>query len=232
VERAVTAAIVEDHPVVIEGVTSWISSDPLRRVRLTHVTADLAGLESAVGPAADVIILDLELGGQVVTRQVPGLAAAGRRIVAFSGHCDPAIVMAVLNGGAHAYVTKDEGRDHLVEAVLAAAADRPYVTRSQARAILADTRADRPALSAQERQALLLWFQGMSKASVGQRMSITENTVRQYINRARMKYAAAGRPAPSKDALLARAIEDQIITPGEVTVYASRARQPDRSGPG
>ena len=75
----------------------------------------------------------------------------------------------------------------------------------------------------QERQALLLWFQGMSKASVGRRMSITENTVRQYIDRARMKYAALGRPALSKDALLARAIEDGIITPREVATYTSRA---------
>ena len=226
-EQAVTVTIVEDHPVVIEGVTSWISSDPRGRVRLAHVARDLAELARAPGPAADVIVLDLELGGRLVTGEIPGLARAGQRIVAFSGHSDPSIVMAVLDAGAYAYVAKDEGRDHLVEAVLAAAGDRPYVTRSQAKAILADTQPLRPALSAQERQALLLWFQGMSKDSVARRMSISENTVRQYINRARMKYAAAGRPAPSKDALLARAIEDQIITPGEVTIYASRARQPD-----
>jgi len=90
--------------------------------------------------------------------------------------------METLDNGAHAYVSKEEGREHLVEAVLAAGADRPYVTRSQARAMLADQRPARPALSEQERQALLLWFQGMSKASVGRRMSISENTVRQYIS--------------------------------------------------
>jgi len=108
--------------------------------------------------------------------------------------------------------------------VLAAAADRPYVTRSQARAMLADQRPARPELSQQERQALLLWFQGMSKASVGRRMSISENTVRQYISRARAKYAATGRTAPSKDALLARAIEDGVIKPGEIMPYQSFAR--------
>jgi DNA-binding NarL/FixJ family response regulator len=128
---------------------------------------------------------------------------------------------------------KEEGRDHLVEAVLAAAADRPYVTRSQARAMLADQRPARPALSEQERQALLLWFQGMSKASVGRRMSISENTVRQYISRARAKYAATGRTAPSKDALLARAIEDGVIKPGEIVPYKSFARATaDRPRPG
>jgi two-component system, NarL family, nitrate/nitrite response regulator NarL len=98
------------------------------------------------------------------------------------------------------------------------------VTRSQARAMLADEGPARPALSQQERQALLLWFQGMSKASVGRRMSISENTVRQYINRARAKYAATGRTAPSKDALLARAIEDGVIKPSEIMPYKSLAR--------
>jgi len=162
--------------------------------------------------------------------------AAGYRVVAFSGHSDPSIVMETLDNGAHAYVSKEEGRDHLVEAVLAAAADRPYVTRSQARAILADQRPARPALSQQERQALLLWFQGMSKASVGMRMSISENTVRQYISRARAKYAATGRTAPSKDALLARAIEDGVIRPDEIVPYQSFARaaadHPNLGAPG
>jgi DNA-binding NarL/FixJ family response regulator len=225
-ELPVTVAIVEDHPVVTEGVASWVRSDPGQRVRLVATAADLAGLRAA--PSADVVILDLELSGQLVTAQIPGLVAAGHRVVAFSGHSEPVIVMETLDSGAHAYVSKEEGRDHLVEAVLAAAADRPYVTRSQARAILADQRPARPALSAQEQQALLLWFQGMSKASVGRRMSISENTVRQYINRARAKYAATGRSAPSKDALLARAIEDGVIKPDEIVPYQSFARTADR----
>jgi len=230
-EQPVTVAIIEDHPVVTEGVASWIRSDPGQRVRLVQTSRDLTGLRTGPGPAANVVILDLELSGELVTTQIPGLVAAGYRVVAFSGHSDPAIVMETLDNGAHAYVSKEEGRDHLVEAVLAAAADRPYVTRSQARAMLADQHPARPALSEQE--ALLLWFQGMSKASVGRRMSISENTVRQYISRARAKYAATGRTAPSKDALLARAIEDGVIKPGEILPYESFARgAADRPSPG
>ena len=232
-EQPVTAAIVEDHPVVTEGVTSWIRSDPGQRVQLAQTARDLTGFQAGPPPSVDVVILDLELSGELVTPQIPGLVAAGYRVVAFSGHTDSAIVMETLDDGAHAYVSKEEGREHLVEAVLAAAADRPYVTRSQARAMLADERPARPALSEQELQALLLWFQGMSKASVGRRMSVSENTVRQYISRARAKYAATGRTAPSKDALLVRAIEDGVIKPGEIMQYQSFARAaPDHPGLG
>lgn len=230
-EQQVTVAIIEDHPVVTEGVASWIRSDPGQRARLVLTARDLTGLAVGPQPPADVVILDLELSGELVTSHIPALVAAGCRVVAFSGHTDPAIVMETLDNGAYAYVSKDEGREHLVEAVLAAAADRPYVTRSQARAFLADERPARPELSQQERQALLLWFQGMSKASVGRRMSISENTVRQYISRARAKYAATGRTAPSKDALLARAIEDGVITAAEIMPYQSFARAAaDRPG--
>ena len=226
-DQPVTVTIVEDHPVVAEGVASWIRSDAGQRVRLAHTAPDLTWLRAVPRPAADVVILDLELSGELVTAEIPSLVAAGYRVVAFSGHTEPAIVMEALENGAHAYVSKDEGRDHLVAAVLTAAADRPYVTRSQARAMLADQRPARPALSEQERHALLLWFQGMSKASVGRRMSISENTVRQYISRARAKYAATGRTAPSKDALLARAIEDGVIKPDEILPYKSFAHTAD-----
>jgi two-component system, NarL family, nitrate/nitrite response regulator NarL len=153
-EQLVTVVIVEDHPVVTEGVASWIRSDPGQRLRLVQTARDLTGLRAVAGAQADVVILDLELSGELVTTEIPELVAYGYRVVAFSGHSEPAIVMETLDNGAHAYVSKDEGRDHLVEAVLAAAADRPYVTRSQARAMLADQRPARPTLSEQEQQAL------------------------------------------------------------------------------
>src|SRR6185437_3059783 len=76
-EQPVTAAIIEDHPVVTEGVASWIRSDPGQRVRLVQTARDLAGLRTAPGPPAEVVILDLELSGELGTRQIPGLVSAG-----------------------------------------------------------------------------------------------------------------------------------------------------------
>jgi DNA-binding NarL/FixJ family response regulator len=223
-EQQVTAAIIEDHPVVTEGVASWIRSDPGQRVRLVLTARDLTGLRAVPPPSADVIILDLELSGELVTAQIPELVAAGYRVVAFSGHSDPAIVMETLDNGAHAYVSKEEGSDHLVEAVLAAAADRPYVTRSQARAMLADQRPARPTLSEQERQALLLWFQGMSKASVGRRMSISENTVSHRADRAEQGRAARPRDRGRRD----QARRDHAVH----VIRPHRGRAPQRGCPG
>lgn len=85
-------------------------------------------------------------------------------------------------------------------------------------------------LSDKEREALLLWFQSMSKASVARRMQISEHTVKQYVDRARIKYTRAGRPAATKAALLARAIEDGLVRPEEIGIYRSTAAH-DRPTP-
>ena len=125
--------------------------------------------------------------------------------------------------GAYAFLAKQEARDHCVATILAAASDRPYVGAPLAAGTMAaDERPDRPALSDRERTALLLWFQSMSKAAVATRMGIAETTVRQYMQRARIKYANAGRPAATRTQLLARAIQDGLIRADKV----SRVRLP------
>lgn len=179
---------------------------------------------------ADVIMLDLRLRGQLVIGKVAELSAAGRRVVVYSEHTEPETMLAVLDAGAVAFLAKHEGREHCVETVLAAASDRGYVPPTLAGALVSDRRSGRPVLSDQEREALLLWFQSMSKASVARRMRISEHTVKQYIDRARIKYARAGRAAATKAALLARAIEDGLVRAEEIGNYRSHAA-PERPTP-
>jgi two-component system, NarL family, nitrate/nitrite response regulator NarL len=222
VASPITVAVVEDQPVTIEGIQSWIDRDPGRRVRIVASGGVIDEVLAGPGGDADVILLDLNLNGQMMTDRVSELTGAGRRVVVFSEHADPEIVLAVIDAGAE-FVTKYEGRVHCVETIVAVATARPYVTPMAAGAILVDSRPQRPRLSEREQTALLLWFQSMSKASVASRMGIAETTVKQYIDRVRVKYAKLGRPAATKEALLARAIEDGLIRADEVGEYASRA---------
>ncbi|WP_225878166.1 response regulator [Spongiactinospora rosea] len=223
--RPVTLAVVEDHPVTIDGIRLWLARDPARRVELVAGGATVESVLTGPGASADVLLLDLELDGVMITDRVAGLCADGRRVIVFSGHREPETVLAVLDAGAAAFIAKHESADHCVETIVAVARDRPYVTPSMAHALIADDRPQRPRFSEREHRALLLWFQSMSKASVARRMGISEATVRQYIDRARVKYAKIGRPAPTKAALLARAIQDGLIRPDEVGEYRSYAAE-------
>ncbi|RBQ20548.1 DNA-binding response regulator [Spongiactinospora rosea] len=220
-----TLAVVEDHPVTIDGIRLWLARDPARRVELVAGGATVESVLTGPGASADVLLLDLELDGVMITDRVAGLCADGRRVIVFSGHREPETVLAVLDAGAAAFIAKHESADHCVETIVAVARDRPYVTPSMAHALIADDRPQRPRFSEREHRALLLWFQSMSKASVARRMGISEATVRQYIDRARVKYAKIGRPAPTKAALLARAIQDGLIRPDEVGEYRSYAAE-------
>ncbi|KKK05532.1 response regulator transcription factor [Micromonospora sp. HK10] len=225
--RPIGVAIVDDHPVVIDGVRAWLASEPRLRVLATGDDPDVV-LRAA--PEADVVLLDLRLHGRMVLDKLAELSAAGWRVVVYSEHGDPETMLAALDAGAAAFLAKHEGREHCVATVLAAATDRPYVPPTLAGAMVGDPRPDRPALSDKEREALLLWFQSMSKASVARRMRISEHTVKQYVDRARIKYTRAGRPAATKAALLARAIEDGLVRPEEIGIYRSHA-QTDRPTP-
>ncbi|MRH91681.1 LuxR family transcriptional regulator [Nocardia sp. SYP-A9097] len=70
---------------------------------------------------------------------------------------------------------------------------------------------ERPALSRREIEVLLAWFDCDSKMEVGRRLYISLGTVNTHLSRIREKYTAVGRPAPTKAALVARALQDEII---------------------
>ncbi len=224
-DRPVTLAVVEDLPVVLDGIRSWVDADPLRRVEIVASGNTVDSVLDGAGADADVLLLDLELDNGVNTLpRIPELVAAGRRVVVYSVSEDDATVMAVLQAGASTFIAKNETREHCVDTIVAVARDRPYVPPVMAGALVAaDGQTSRPMLSGREREALLLWFQGMNKQSVALRMGISEATVKQYIERARVKYASTGRAAPTKTTLLARAIQDGLITADDIIEYQSLA---------
>lgn len=70
---------------------------------------------------------------------------------------------------------------------------------------------DWPSLSPQEKRLLMLYATGLPMKSVARRMEIRLDTAKQYLHRARTKYAEAGRPAWTKVELHRRAIEDGYL---------------------
>ena len=217
----VRVVIIDDHPVVIEGVKAWLAPEP--RVRVVAAGDNINTLVLGAPHRADVLLLDLNLHGNLVLDDVARLAAQGHRVIVYSQFTNEDVVHSVLAAGAREFIAKDEGPAHLIDAVLAVAADEPYVTPTAAGVIVGDRRPNRPQLSERERTALLLWFQSMSKASVAQRMKISPHTVDMFIRRARRKYAQAGRPAHTKADLLVRAIEDDLVRPDQITSGPARA---------
>ncbi|WP_433228152.1 response regulator [Actinomadura formosensis] len=209
----VTTAVIDDQDVVLSGVDTWIAADPGQRVRIIHRATSLDGLEEGPAAAADVLVVDLRIAGELVFDRIAELTAAGHRIVVFSQHAEPDFIHRAEMAGARAYVTKEtrEGRLHLIEAILAVAAGDTYTTPSQAGAMLAATGTGRPSFSGQELRTMRLWLAGLTRAGVARQMGISEHTVKQYLDRAREKYAKAGREARTRLDLYREARRDGIV---------------------
>lgn len=213
--RPVRVAVVDDHDVVHAGIEAWFAqSRPA--IRVVHTATDAQGGTperlDAAGPV-DVVVLDLYLGtGRPDLGLLRALVAAGHRVVVFSGTTDPGVVLDCLDQGALAFLTKAEGRAHLRRAVLFAASDRGYIGPTAAGAMADDPRRRRPRLSPRELEVLLSWFRTESKDLVAASLHITRATVNTHLARIRTKYAEVGRPAPTKAALIARALQDGIVT--------------------
>ncbi|OAK56294.1 LuxR family transcriptional regulator [Rhodococcoides kyotonense] len=66
-------------------------------------------------------------------------------------------------------------------------------------------------LSQREIDVLKAWFDCDSKVGAAARLHIALGTINTHLVRIRDKYAKVGRPAPTKAALVARALQDGFV---------------------
>jgi DNA-binding NarL/FixJ family response regulator len=211
-----SVVVVDDHPAVIAGVRAWCqAASPPIEVLDSGRSVGVAWLDP--GDRADVVVLDLQLD---VTGPAYGdlkrLVDAGRQVVVYTSREDRDTALTCLDIGAFTYLTKAEGEDHLVAAINAAATSTPYTPPALSGALGTDTRTHRPGLTPRQVDVLLEWFHCESKEMVAQKLNLTVSTVNGYLDRVRVKYANVGRDAPTKAALVARAIQDGIVSVDEL----------------
>ncbi|WP_326620216.1 response regulator transcription factor [Streptomyces anulatus] len=210
-EARLSAVIVDDHPAVRAGVAQWLVTG-VPPIEVVASGGDVRVAWTGDGATADVVVLDLHLGGPTpALGELRRLTEAGRQVVVYSMRADSAIALQCLELGALSYLTKAEGAEHLIEAAVAAASGRAYTPPALAGALAGDRTTGRPTLSARETEVLVEWFQSESKDFVGQRLGISPRTVSTHLEHIRVKYAMSGREAPTKAALLARAIQDGLV---------------------
>jgi DNA-binding NarL/FixJ family response regulator len=207
----VTLTVVDDHPVIIAGVRVWCAAaDPPIEIVAAGSSAGIAW--DGAGRASDVVLFDLHLDNTAPAfGELRRLVDDGRQVIVFAMRDAADAALTCLDMGAFTYLTKAEGEAHLVAAVRAAASDLPYTPPALSGAMGADSRRFRPRLSQREGDVLVEWFQCESKEMVAQQLGLSLRTVNTYLDRVRIKYANAGRPAPTKAALVARAIQDGLV---------------------
>jgi NarL family two-component system response regulator LiaR len=179
----IRVAIVDDHPVVTDGIAANLRSDPNIDIVATGATADSA-VEIAREHAPDVLILDLELGGRSGLDAVAAVRAASARtrIVVFSAYAGEERVASAFERGVDSYVLKGTPSDELVAVIHAVAGGGtripPDIAAQLARAVRTPRR---ERITVREREILVMLAEGLSNRAAADRLGISERTVKFHV---------------------------------------------------
>lgn len=180
-----TILLVDDHPMVRDGMRATLSAEPGWQV-VGEAADGIHGLELAIRLRPDVVVADLQmpgLSGLQMLRELR-IAAPGTRVIIFTMHAEDAYVREALGAGAAGYVLKDADALELVHAVRIAAQGGRYLSPAVAERTISAYLGRPPAhqadwselLTARERQVLVLAAQGLGNSAIGERLAISPRT--------------------------------------------------------
>ena len=174
--------LVDDHPVVREGVRSYLSG---RGIEVVGQASDSGeALRKAGELLPDVIVLDVSLpsldGGELARRLRRCVPKS--RIIAFSIHASEEYVVRMARCGARGYVTKDQPTAQLLEGIKRVYRGGLYFPAGMTDTLLAPrlevpSRAGGAALTGRELEVLALLAGGCSNKSAAARLGISVRTV-------------------------------------------------------
>ena len=187
----ISMVIVDDHPFFREGVVAILGAQPDIDVVGQGGTAQEAVL-LARDLLPDVILLDIDIPGggleaaQEIARTYPVV-----KIVMLTVSADEDHVLAAFKAGAQAYVLKGVAKHELIGILHTVHAGEGYVTPTLAASLLSEICSTIPderspivgfdELTERERQILELVAVGASNKEIGQKLFLTEKTVKHYV---------------------------------------------------
>jgi DNA-binding NarL/FixJ family response regulator len=193
--------IVDDHPMVRQGLKTFLSTCVDIEVVGDASSGDEA-VDRCVDDCPDVVLMDMMMPGMdgaAVTGVIKG-ACAQTQVVILTSFVEPEMVKRALEAGAIGYLLKDAGPDKLVDAIRQAHAGRGTIDSSAVQALLPGRAASRRPppgedLTPREREVLGLLADGLSNREIGARLFLSAGTVRLHVSNILRKMEAPNRTA-------------------------------------
>lgn len=186
--EGIRVLIVDDHPVVREGIGSMLKKETDFRV-VGEASNGLEALEKARELSPDVVLMDLRMP------EMDGVEAISRiraekpdiKFIILTTYSDDEYIFKGIAAGARAYLLKDAPRDELFKAIRMVSRGESLIQPVVASRVLdklaelsrktpvADTLSDR------EVEVLRLMAGGESNKDIADHLSITQSTVKTHI---------------------------------------------------
>lgn len=187
--------VVDDHPVVREGLVSMFDAEPGLEV-VGEAASGLAALPLIDNVDPDVVLLDLRMSGGDGLDAIAALRVAGRtrpRILVLTTYDTERDIRMAFEAGADGFLLKDTRRRELVKAIQDVARGRPVLTAG-ALAVLTGRRGEET-LTDREIEVLRHIADGLTNRSIAQRLHVSEATVKTHIGHAFAKLGVNDRAA-------------------------------------
>ncbi|MFT7594490.1 MAG: DNA-binding NarL/FixJ family response regulator [Paracoccaceae bacterium] len=170
--------IVDDHPMVAEGIQSILETyDDILVVGTLGNGQDAVDMAGALAP--DVILMDLNmprLGGLAAT-EILLERAPQTRILILSMHDSPEYIASALSHGAMGYVLKDVPIEDIKQAIDTVMRGEKYLCTGAKGSLEPKTDTNRESLTGREQTILLQLAQGRSNKAVAKALDISVRTV-------------------------------------------------------
>ena len=182
--------LLDDHEMVRRGLRDILSvEDDLEVIGEAATVAD--GVKQIVALRPDVAIVDIVLpdGTGVEVCQAVRQYAPDVGILVLTSFSDDETLFAAIDAGATGYVLKRVGGDDLVEAVRGVYSGQPLVDPRLTDRMFARLRSGQSRdeerfakLNDREHQLLELVAEGLTNRHIGERMHLSEKTVKNYVS--------------------------------------------------
>lgn len=191
--------VVDDHPIVLSGVTALIESQPDLTVAGTAATAKEA-LEGIDKTHPDVAVVDISLPGMNGISLIERLVEwyPDLKCIALTAHEDPGYLRQALAAGAQGFVVKRSTATDLLHAIRCVLAGNSYVDPALAARILRGSQGTTgvpDTLSERERSVIQLVALGYSNKEISSRLKLSVKTIETYRTRAAEKLQLRSRAA-------------------------------------
>jgi two-component system, NarL family, response regulator len=188
----VRVLVADDHPVVLQGLAAMLAH--ARGITVVGTAANgIEAIRLYRQHRPDVVLLDLRmpgLGGLDALAEIRAFDAAARAIVLTTFN-DADDVQRAVRAGARGYLLKDARGEEIAAAVQRVVSGQPYFPPAVAATLASSV--GQAELTARELEVLELLARGERNRAIGQRLGITEGTVKGYVTSIMTKLGARDR---------------------------------------
>ena len=192
--QSVRVLIVDDHGIMRAGLRMLLESQTGITV-VGEASTCTDALALATGTQPDVIVLDLDLGGENAVESIPTLlrTAPDTRVLVLTGVRDPEVHRQAIRHGAIGLVLKGKAVETLLQAITKVRAGEVWLEPAMIARVLGDLTRPQPfpqasaeatkiaRLTEREREVITLIGEGLRNKHIAARLYISEATVRHHL---------------------------------------------------